>query len=720
MFFKCMGAVLAAGLIIFAQVQEAAAHGPTPPSLKRIPIPQTPGLTDGDSPIVVDKELATVLGKAFFWDTNLGSDGVTCATCHHHAGADSRITNQMGPGVLRRDGNPSGTTFQKTASGADGGPNYTFRLSDFPFHQVSDPLNRDSTVTFTTDDGASSAGTSRATFNSVSSSGQTPDDCDRGPQTPFVAGGAGTRQTTARNAHSVINAAFLHRSERNLTANHVFNGRNPYGERDPDATVWVAESPTTVGKERMALKNAVMASVAAGPPLDSREISCAGRTFSDVGRRLLGRRPLEFQKVHRKDSVLGEYRHNSGKGLNQTYQELIQQAFASRYWSANPSESERQDLFGKPAVGAAYTMTEANFSLFFSIAVKHYLDTLVSDRTPFDGPRTKVADEHGYYYPKRFNEQQRHGLKIFLDAHCINCHTGPILSDAAHPDVMLPADPKSPSDKHYANQTYFSVVDRRILNKGLGLLDRAAANTGVTPTVEDPGVNTTDRFGNPISFTDQYIEFLRGNTDKVKDPFAVYACNFGNPNALFFNDFQPGEMVAADSSGCNPNRLGFADQPSSVVAREEFEKADHGRLRSGNDGAFLVPTLRNVELTGPYMHNGSMATLEQVVEFYRRGGNFVNPEVPRDSIFNQAEFVTNDTDAADLVAFLKALTDERVRWEKAPFDHPSIRLPNGHDLSQVDANGLAQDHYLELPAVGRKGRTKKQGPLKAFADRLAP
>src|SRR5262249_51927629 len=40
------------------------------------------------------------------------------------------------------------------------------------------------------------------------------------------------------------------------------------------------------------------------------------------------------------------------------------------------------------------------------------------------------------------------------------------------------------------------------------------------------------------------------------------------------------------------------------------------------DGAFKVPSLRNVELTGPYFHNGGMATLEQVVDFYTRGGGF--------------------------------------------------------------------------------------------------
>ena len=47
-----------------------------------------------------------------------------------------------------------------------------------------------------------------------------------------------------------------------------------------------------------------------------------------------------------------------------------------------------------------------------------------------------------------------------------------------------------------------------------------------------------------------------------------------------------------------------------------------GFQRVAVDGAFKTPGLRNSELTGPYFHNGGMATLRQVVQFYNRGGNF--------------------------------------------------------------------------------------------------
>lgn len=69
---------------------------------------------------------------------------------------------------------------------------------------------------------------------------------------------------------------------------------------------------------------------------------------------------------------------------------------------------------------------------------------------------------------------------------------------------------------------------------------------------------------------------------------------------------------------------------------------------------FKVPTLRNVEVTGPYMHDGSFTTLEEVVEHYNSGGKHH---------FNQSNVIRplglTTSEKADLVAFLKSLTDQR-------------------------------------------------------------
>src|SRR5262249_1451984 len=124
------------------------------------------------------------------------------------------------------------------------------------------------------------------------------------------------------------------------------------------------------------------------------------------------------------------------------------------------------------------------------------------------------------------------------------------------------------------------------------------------------------------------------------------------------------------------------------------------------DGAFKAPSLRNVELTAPYFHNGGMATLEQVLEFYNRGGNFHELNIQN----LDAAILTLGLSAeekAAVAAFLNALTDDRVRFEIAPFDHPQLFVPDGQpgDETAVTDNGTgsATDALVEVSGVGAVG-----------------
>jgi cytochrome c peroxidase len=88
-------------------------------------------------------------------------------------------------------------------------------------------------------------------------------------------------------------------------------------------------------------------------------------------------------------------------------------------------------------------------------------------------------------------------------------------------------------------------------------------------------------------------------------------------------------------------------------------------------GAFKAPSLRNVGVTAPYMHDGSVPTLEAAVEHYAGAGRNI-PEGPlagdgranpyKDPLITQIELTPGDK--ADLVAFLKTLTDRRVLTDK--------------------------------------------------------
>lgn len=82
--------------------------------------------------------------------------------------------------------------------------------------------------------------------------------------------------------------------------------------------------------------------------------------------------------------------------------------------------------------------------------------------------------------------------------------------------------------------------------------------------------------------------------------------------------------------------------------------------------AFKTPTLRNVALTAPYMHNGTYKTLEDVLDFYDGGGgegigvDLPNLTLPADSLH------LTRREKRDLVAFLKALTDTAYSSLAAP------------------------------------------------------
>lgn len=96
-----------------------------------------------------------------------------------------------------------------------------------------------------------------------------------------------------------------------------------------------------------------------------------------------------------------------------------------------------------------------------------------------------------------------------------------------------------------------------------------------------------------------------------------------------------------------------------------FEYRDQGRYmitrRESDKGKFKVPTLRNIALTAPYMHDGSLKTLEEVVDFYNTGGK----GHPNQSFHVHIHTPLTSAEKRDLVNFLKTLTDETFINEHA-------------------------------------------------------
>src|SRR5215831_10905013 len=114
-------AAVCGALSFLSVVAGAQRDGNAIATLKGVAVPQPPGLAQ----YVADEQALVVLGKALFWDVQVGSDGRTsCATCHFHAGADHRVTNQIAA--------PATSTSAVR-------PNTTLTTGDFPFHAFSNP-----------------------------------------------------------------------------------------------------------------------------------------------------------------------------------------------------------------------------------------------------------------------------------------------------------------------------------------------------------------------------------------------------------------------------------------------------------------------------------------------------------------------------------------------------------------------------------------------------
>ncbi len=403
------------------------------PSLKSIPVPQPINVDQ----FIRDRAALTLLGKALFWDMQLGSDGRTaCATCHFHAGADHRSQHQLTAPL-----------------------NATLTSSDFPFHALSDPTDNSSTVLRSNSSIYGSAGTFRRKFTSINFSNGTDDGYDLSDVASFALDGLNLRQVTTRNSPSVINAVFNARNFWDGRAQNVFNGSSPSGIADSAATVLVYRDGQLLS-EKVNSANASLASQAVGPPTNNVEMSYDGLKWPTLGQRMLTLRPLAHQRVAVDDSVLGPFVNSNAKGLHPsiTYGSLVQTAFAPEYWQS-------------PEGRDGFSQAEVNFALFFGLALQQYQSTLVSDDSPFD--RFASGDTTA------MTQQQIMGLNLFRGrAECNTCHSGPEFTAASVGALLNNGGRGGPP------------------NAGP---DTGFFRTGVSPLEADLGLGGVDDFGNPLS-----------------------------------------------------------------------------------------------------------------------------------------------------------------------------------------------------------------------------
>jgi len=768
------------------------------PSLKTVSRPEPSNIND----FIADRDAAIRLGKALFWDIRLGSDNQTaCATCHHHAGADSRVTNIAHPGA---DGNFTPGCI----------PGQPIPAAMFPTSQFELAADRFSPKTVDIDDVAGSPGVLNMSFLGIDPLGNeltTPRE-----ETVFLdEAGFAQRQVTGRNTPSTINAVFNVRQFWDGRANAWFNGVNPFGPVDDTARVWKLLPGTgTVQQVQIQVDHASLASQAVGPVNNEVEMAALGRGWVHTARKLLDDRALMSQKVDPTDSVLGTIAA-PGTGLTQTYEQMISAAFKPEWWNGG-------------TISPGLSHMQANMSLFFGLAVQLYESTLVSDDSRYD----QWIELNGPMGDARhlMTDQELRGMRLFFNldpalpgTNCRECHITTMFTVATYggkvggnvlagigafpvgtpdgdgdkvPDIIdaFPTDPTewidsdgdgigNNADLDDDNDGIPDTIDPMPLEPGVGPPPPADPRMGPMPLAYMPDLTAellaTQVFEEPPLGIEPHIQRLdfpiEGGGMDILDindnPIAhiplgarnTFPCTYASetmtpvpafgPDAfvetivsvincqmtlevlivgfpageyqLFIDGSRRGALISAAGvvydegfyniavrppgedpgvNGLHPNGvpLSAARRTAINTLLPEFgQMPDIAGLVIQVDNAFKTPTLRNTELTGPYMHNGGIATLEDVIRFYNRGGDFHD-----ENLFSIAPAMLamnlDETHIADLAAFLRTLTDERVRLEQGPFDHPELPIPGAPTL----------------PAVGIDGRTITMQPLRSFAENV--
>ena len=272
---------------------------------------------------------AAALGKALFWDMQVGSDGVqACGTCHFHAGADNRTKNQTNPNHLGGD-----LTLQLHG----GVQNTDLVATDFPFQTVQDVPG--------INDVASSMGVRFRQFTDIKLPGAASFSACISPFPPGVTAATCVRTLLPDNGNAVAdpiplfqnlrrveprNTPTLFNTDMNFDnfwdgrARHDFNGGSVFGASDPQHHVMVATSAVgPLAATRQIIRFVSLASLATGPALSDFEMSFAGRNWAKLGKKLLqgpgvgaalrgSVTPLANQLVALDDSVLGRYSNQGG------------------------------------------------------------------------------------------------------------------------------------------------------------------------------------------------------------------------------------------------------------------------------------------------------------------------------------------------------------------------------------------------------------------------
>ncbi len=159
-----------------------------------------------------------------------------------------------------------------------------------------------------------------------------------------------------------------------------------------------------------------------------------------------------------------------------------------------------------------------------------------------------------------------------------------------------------------------------------------------------------------ISYNSKYDQWKRGEADFSPAEERGRAIFFDEADigAGEYANFPVGECAHCHTAPHFANQRFFNNGLDEAPTLTEFKDLGRGGISRNKyeNGLFRVPSLRNVAITAPYMHDGRFQSLEEVIDHYNSGGHYAENRSP-----NVRPLGLSEQNKADLIAFLNTLTD---------------------------------------------------------------
>ena len=199
-------------------------------------------------------------------------------------------------------------------------------------------------------------------------------------------------------------------------------------------------------------------------------------------------------------------------------------------------------------------------------------------------------------------------------------------------------------------ETHENVVDKLSKIKGYREQFQSALGTGVNMQGIADAIAAFER--TIISTNSSFDKFVLGDSQAMGEDAQRGMAVFKGKGRC---------ILCHNGSNFTDNQFHNTGVPQVGPMEEDLGRYEVTR-RDADKGAFKTPTLRSIIETAPYMHDGAFTTLEEVVDFYDKGGN-ANPNLDR----RLKPLALSPQEKTDLIAFLKALTGEPI-----PFEFPKL------------------------------------------------